>query len=320
MNVKTTGRAERMGHSHGSSATLTGRRLLLSIFITLVFVLGEATTGYFSHSLALMSDAGHNLADALALAFSWYGIWIARRPSTAQRTFGYHRVGILAALVNAVSLVVIALLIFWEASTRLPHPEPVHSTPMIVVALVAILMNSVISLWLESAAKKDLNVRSAYLHMLGDAISAAGVAVAGMIIALTGASIADPVVSILIGILILWSSWGILKESVNVLLEAIPEGMDMADVERTIGGVHGVLAVHDLHVWTVGSGMVCCSCHVMVNEQSVRSGENVLRAVTEELQHNFGIAHTTIQVEVEGCEPNDMYCIKRVVEHAEDHH
>ena len=304
-----------MGHNHGSSATLTGRRLSLSIFITLVFVLGEATTGYFSHSLALMSDAGHNFADALALVFSWYGIWIARRPSTAQRTFGYHRVGILAALVNAVSLVVIALLIFWDASIRLGHPEPVQGTPMIVVALIAILMNTVISFWLRSAAMKDLNVRSAYMHMLGDAISAAGVVVAGLIVAFTGVSTADPMVSVLIGILILWSSWGILKEAVNVLLEAIPAGMDMAAVEQTIGGVHGVRAVHDLHVWTVGSGMVCGSCHIMVDEQSVRSGENVLRAVTEELEQRFGIAHTTIQVEVEGCEPNDMYCVKRAAEH-----
>jgi cobalt-zinc-cadmium efflux system protein len=302
-----------MGHSHGSSA-LTGRRLSLSVFITLAFVAGEAAAGYSSRSLALTSDAGHNFADALAISFSWYGIWIAQRPSTAQRTFGYHRVGILAALVNAVSLVLIALLIFWEAATRLRHPEPVRSTPMIVVALIAILMNTVISFWLKNAAKNDLNVRSAYTHMIGDALSAAGVVVAGVIIALTGAEIADPIVSILIGVLILWSSWGILKEAVNVLLEAIPEGMNMAKVEETISGVHGVLAVHDLHVWTVGSGMICCSCHIMVNEQSVRSGENVLRAVTEELEHNFGVAHSTIQIEVEGCEPNDMYCVKRAAE------
>jgi cobalt-zinc-cadmium efflux system protein len=305
-----------VSHSHDHGSALTGRRLVLSILITIVFVLGEAITGYFSHSLALMSDAGHNFADALALVFSWYGLWIALKPSTAQRTFGYHRVGILAALVNSVSLIVIALLIFWEAINRLRHPEPVHSTPMIIVALIAILMNTVISLWLRSGAKKDLNVRSAYMHMLGDAISAAGVVAAGVVVAFTGASIADPVVSVLIGVLILWSSWGILKESVNVLLEAIPAGMNMAEVEQMISAVHGVLAVHDLHVWTVGSGMVCCSCHVMVNEQSVRSGENVLRAVTQELAHNFSIAHTTIQVEVEGCEPNDMYCVKRVAEHS----
>ena len=291
---------------------------MLSIVITIVFVLGEAIAGYLSHSLALVSDAGHNFADALALILSWYGIWIARKPSTAQRTYGYHRVGILAALINAVSLVVIALLIFWEATRRLGHPEPVQSAVMIAVALVAVLMNTVISLWLRRAAKGDLNIRGAYMHTLSDAISAAAVVGAGLVVAFTGASFADPAISVLIGILILWSSWGILKQAVNVLLEAIPEGMDMAAVERTISGVHGVRAVHDLHVWTVGSGMVCGSCHIMVDEQSVRSGENVLRAVTQELEHRFGIAHTTIQVEVEGCEPNDMYCVTRAAEHARE--
>src|SRR5256885_6958547 len=189
-----------MTHSHDHGATPTGQRLVLSILITLIFVLVEAITGYFSHSLALMSDAGHNFADALALIFAWYGVWIALKPSTARRTFGYHRVGTLAALVNSVSLVVIALLVFWEAINRLRHPEPVHSTPMIIVALLAILMNTVISLWLRGGAKKDLGVRHAYVHMLGDAIAAAGGGVARLVVAFTGASIADPVVSILIGI------------------------------------------------------------------------------------------------------------------------
>jgi cobalt-zinc-cadmium efflux system protein len=307
------------GHDHGTA--LTGRRLLLSVIITVAFVIGEAVTGYFSNSLALMSDAGHNFADALALILSWYGLWIALRPSSEKHSYGYHRVGILTALINAVALVVIALLVFWEAISRLRQPEPVQSTPMIIVALIAILLNTVISLWLRKAAKHDLNVRSAYMHMLGDAVSAVGVVIAGIVVAFTGASIADPIVSIIIGLLILWSSWGILKESVNVLLEGVPEGMSMETVERTIGAVHGVLTVHDLHVWTVGSGMICCSCHIMVDEQSVRSGENVLRAVTQELDSNFGIAHTTIQVEVEGCEPNDMYCVQRAAAHepATDH-
>jgi cobalt-zinc-cadmium efflux system protein len=305
-----------MGHGHDHGPSLTGRRLLLSVFITVVFVVGEAVTGYFSNSLALMSDAGHNFADALALILSWYGLWIARRPSSEKHSYGYHRVGILTALVNAVALVVIALAVFWEAISRLRHPEPVQSKPMIIVALVAILLNTVISLWLRKAAKDDLNVRSAYMHMVGDAVSAVGVVIAGVVVAFTGASIADPLVSILIGLLILWSSWGILKESVNVLLEGIPEGMDMWTVEQTISGVHGVLAVHDLHVWTVGSGMTCCSCHITVEEQSVRSGENVLREVTKKLEHDFRIAHTTIQVEVGGCEPNDMYCVMKVAGHA----
>ena len=183
-----------MTHAHDHGTAATGQRLVLSIFITVAFVIGEAIAGYFAHSLALLSDAGHNFADALALVLSWYGIWIARKPSTQQRTFGYHRVGIFAALVNAVSLVVIALLIFWEATDRLGHPQPVHGTPMIAVALIAIAMNTSISLWLRREAAHDLNVRSAYLHMLGDAISAAGVLIAGLAVALTGASFADPIV------------------------------------------------------------------------------------------------------------------------------
>src|SRR5258708_37418905 len=272
-----------MTHSHDHGAIPTRQRLVLSILITLIFVLVEAITGYFSHSLALIFDAGHNFADALALIFAWYGVWIALKPSTAKRTFGYHWVGTLAALVNSVSLVVIALLVFWEAMVRLRHPEPVHSTPMIIVALIAILMNSVISLWLRSGAKKDLNVRSAYVHMLSDVIAAAGVVVAGLLVAFTGASIADPLVSILIGLLILWSSWSILKESVNVLLEGIPKGLNMEAVERAISGVAGVEAVHDLHVWTVGSGIIACSCHITREGQSVRSRQNGLRARAEEL-------------------------------------
>src|SRR5437870_653348 len=308
-----------MGHRHDHGSSLTGQRLLLSIFITVAFVVGEATAGYYSNSLALLSDAGHNFADALALILSWYGLWMAQRPSTAKRTYGYHRVGIIVALINAVSLVVIALLIFWEAVHRFGNPEPVQSKPMILVALIAILLNTLISIWLWRAAKDDLNVRSAYLHMLGDAVSAAGVVGAGIVIATTGASVADPAVSILIGILILWSSWGILREAVDVLLESVPKHIDMQTVERKIGGVTGVLAVHDLHVWTVGAGVVACSCHITVEEQSVRSGQNVLRAVAEELEHDFGITHTTIQVEAEGCDANDMYCLLKIAQGHRDH-
>lgn len=295
---------------------------MLSAVLTFGFVLAEATAGFLSHSLALLSDAGHNFADVLALVLSWYALWIARRPSTSERTFGYHRVGILAALINAVSLVIIAFLVFWEAIHRLRTPEPVHSVPMIVVAFIALVLNTVISLWLKGEARHDLNVRSTYVHIFGDAISSVGVFVAGIVVAMTASYIADPVVSILIGIVILWSSWAILKESVTVLLEGIPAGLNMAKVQNSIGKVHGVLAVHDLHVWTIGSGMICCSCHIMVAEQSIRSGEQVLRAVNEELNHHFGISHTTIQVEVEGCDRDDMYCTMKARRdtHTEQHH
>lgn len=296
-------------HSHGGADTL--QRVGLSIVLTFGFVVGEGIAAYFSHSLALLSDAGHNLADALALVLSWYALRMARKPSDSRRTFGYHRVGILAALVNAVSLVGIAVFIFWEAIERFRVPETVHSGPMIFVALAAVIINGVISFWLRGDAKHDLNVRSAYLHMLGDAISALGVVVAGIFVALTGNSIADPVVSVLIGVLILWSSWGIFIDSVEILLEAAPRELDMASLERSIAELPGVLNVHDLHVWTVASGIISCSCHIVVPEQSIRSGQQVIAAATETLRQRFGVNHTTIQIEVEGCEHDNVYCEMR---------
>ena len=299
------------GPCHGHAGAVTGRYLGLAIGLTAAFVVGEAVAGLFAQSLALLSDAAHNFADALALVFSWYALRMASRPADARRTYGYHRVTILAALANAVSLVVIALGLFWEAGQRLLAPVPVEGGLMIGVALVAVLLNGAISLFLRGEAKHDLNLRSAYLHMLGDAASAFGVVIAGAVVLATGLSLADPIVSILIAVLILWSSWSVLAEAANVLMEAAPRGLDMAAVERTIGGVPGVRSVHDLHVWTVSSGIVACSCHILVEEQSVRSGQQVLRGVVERLRQRFGISHTTVQVEVEGCEPNDLYCTLR---------
>ena len=246
---------------------------------------------------------------------AWFATSRAERPAETSKTFGYHRVGILAALANAITLVVIALLIFWEAFQRLRAPAPVQSGLMIGVAAAALLMNTVISLWLRGEAKHDLNVRSAYLHMVGDALSSLGVVAAGVMIAITGSTIADPAVSLMIGALILWSSGGILTEAITVLLEAAPSSLDMAALEEEIQSVSGVLDVHDLHVWSVATGIVACSCHILVAEQSVRSGQQVLRAVAELLEHRFGITHTTVQVEVEGCEPNDMYCTMRHAHH-----
>lgn len=303
-----------MGHDHGdhghshAPAGVSTRTLAAAVIVTLLFVFAEAAAGWWAQSLALLSDALHNLADAAALALSWYGLRIAARPSHHGMTFGYHRVGILAALVNAVSLVVIAVVIAWEAIGRLLHPEPADGGLMIVVAAVAVVINTIISLWLRRAAADDVNVRSAYLHMVGDAVSAAGVLVAGVIVLWTGSAIADPAVSLAIAVLILWSSWGLLRQTTAVLLEGTPPGTDMDAVVRAISGVRGVINVHDLHVWMVGPGVVACSCHILVAEQSIREGRQVLRAVVQEVEHRFGISHTTVQVEVEGCEATEMYC------------
>jgi cobalt-zinc-cadmium efflux system protein len=280
-----------------------------AVTLTLAFVIVEALFGWFAHSLALLSDAGHNLADAAALGFSWYALWIANKPSHQGMTFGYHRVGVFAALANALSLVLIAALIGWEAIARIRQPEAANGVVMIGVAAAAIVVNLMIGLWLHSGSKNDLNIRSAYLHMLGDAVSAFGVVIAGVLVAATNTRLADPVVSLLIAVLILSSSYGVLIESATVLLEGTPAGLDMTAVIGAIKSVGGVLDVHDLHVWMVGPGVVACSCHIVVNEQSVREGQQVLRAVVHDIEHRFHITHTTVQVEVEGCDATDMYCM-----------
>ncbi len=198
-----------------------------------------------------------------------------------------------------------AVVIFWEAIQRLQTPEQVHSGPMIWVALLAIVLNSGIAWWLASAAKEDLNIRSAYLHMLGDAAASFGVVIAGIIIAFTSWFIADPMVSIIFALLVLWSSWGIFTESIQMLLEGIPVGMELNKVESAIHNVSGVLDMHDLHVWTVSSGLIVCTCHILVVEQSVSGGQKILKDVAHMLEHDFKISHSTIQIEVEDCGGHD---------------
>ena len=284
-----------------------------AVAVTLLFVIAEALAGWFGHSLALLSDAGHNLADAAALAFSWYALRVAAKPSHHGMTFGYHRVGVFAALINAVSLVLIALLIGWEAIARIRNPAPASGGVMIVVALTAIVVNVWISVRLHGGAKQDINVRSAYLHMVGDAVSALGVVVAGVLVVVTDSIVADPVVSLLIAALILYSSYDVLRESTTVLLEGTPASVDMPAVIAAIKGVEGVLDVHDLHVWMVGPGVIACSCQIVVAEQSVREGQQVLRSVVHDIEERFHITHTTVQVEVEGCNADDMYCTSQHV-------
>lgn len=288
------------------------------MILTLAFICGEVIAGYMAHSVALISDAGHNLSDAAALGFSWSAVYMSKRASTAKRTFGFHRMNILAALANALSLVAVAVIILWEAIRHLVRPHAADGGIMIIVALLAIAVNLLISFWLRSG-RDDLNVRSAHLHMLGDAASAAGVVIAGIVVKLTGSTMADSIVALLISGLILWSSWSTLKEATNVLLESSPEGTDMKAVEAEIKNVPGVLDIHDLHVWTITSGMIACSCHVLVAEQTVREGQQVLKAIVDMLRERHKICHTTVQIEVEGCEADEMYCTMHP-DHTVAHH
>ena len=292
-------------HHHHHHGDTTGKGLILSLSLTALFVLFEGAAGYYSHSLALWSDAGHNLTDALALGLTYYAVWIAKKPADSKRSFGYHRVGILAALFNSLTLIVIALFIFWEAFHRFQEVVTVQSNLMIGVATCAILLNGWLGLGLRQEAKHDLNIRSAYLHLLGDAVSAFGVVIAGVVIHFTGSHWADPLASIVIGLLILYSSWGILKESVHVLLEGTPSELDVQAIEAKVKSLAGVLDVHHLHIWAVSSGFYACSCHVRVEEQSLKSSQVIIHEVAEFMEHEFGIHHTTVQLEVDACADED---------------
>ena len=274
--------------------------------VTLAFVVVEIVAGIRSHSLALLSDAGHNVADASALALSWYAIVVARRRATAAMTFGYHRVGVLAAFANAASLVAIAGLIFWEAYERLRRPGDVDAAIMIAVAAVAIVMNVAIALSLRSGSD-DLNVRSAYVHMAGDALAAAGVVAGGALVWKTHSPRVDPLVSIAIGGLIVWSSWDILRESVNVLMEGTPADLDLEAVEAALRQLPGVADVHHLHAWTISSGFVACSCHIVPRSASMNAAQRVLADAQRLLAARFDVRHATIQMET-ACPPGSENC------------
>jgi cobalt-zinc-cadmium efflux system protein len=303
-----------VAHAH-HTADIPAHRLALAVGLTVAFVALEAISGWWASSLALMSDAGHNLADAAALGLSWYALVVSQRPAGGRMTYGYHRVGILAALVNSVTLVVIALVIAWEAVHRIQSPVNVQPLSMIVVALVAVALNTTIGVWLHSG-KADLNIRSAYLHMAGDAVAAAGVVVAGLIAWQTGSSLADPVVSLLIAALIGWSSWDVLKRSVNLLMEGAPHHIDLDLLQEAIRSVTGVTDVHDLHVWGLSAGVTALSCHINVSAGERSDADLVLRTVTRRLRDDYGVRHSTIQVEMESADGDGCYggdCSKPVV-------
>ena len=297
------------GHVHGGPTTAaTSRKLRLALALTLAFVLLEGGAGLFAQSLALVSDAGHNLADALALGLTLWTFGLVGRPSTAVRTFGLHRAGILAALVNAAALVVIALGIFVEAYQRLLAPVPVAAGVMTIVAVLALAINLTIARGLHAAAHQDLNVRASFVHVAGDAASAAGVVLAGALIALTGQSWLDPIVSILIGGFILWTSRGIIAEAVNVLLEATPADLDAHVVQETMSTVPGVLDVHDLHLWSVSSSVRAASAHILVEDQPVSRACQILGDVNATLAEKFRITHTSLQLETTACDPGEVFC------------
>lgn len=288
-------------HGHGRAPTLaTGakhRALAWALGVTGTFLVVEVVGGFLTNSLALLADAGHMATDAAALALALFAVWLARQPATPVRSFGFYRAEVLAALVNAAILILVSFVIFWEAVQRIISPPQVATRPMLVVAVLGLAANAV-SAWLlmrSGLHAHDLNVRGALLHVVGDLLGSVGTIVAAVVMLVTGWYVADPILSIAIGLLILRSAWRLLWESVDVLLEATPSHIDPVAVRRAMQAVEGVAGVHDLHIWTVTSGFVALSGHVEVDGQ--RDWHDLLVELATLLRERFGIAHVTLQPE-----------------------
>jgi len=288
-------------HAHVHGSANTSRLLRVALLLTVIYIGVTVVAGIKAHSLALLSEAGHNLSDFLALLLSWAAVYVAGRPPSLTKTYGYHRAGVLAAFVNAVTLVLVAIYIFVEAAHRLISPVAVHARIMMAVAAVGVIMNGVIAFLLHGSSH-DVNVRSAFIHMLGDTLSTASVIIGGWAILWTGQSWIDPALSFGIGALILWSSFGIIRETLNILLEGTPKGVSMELLAAAMKEVEGVRDVHDLHVWSIGSEMHAMSCHIAIADIPPSASDSILRNVKERLAQQFSISHTTIQFEHENCE------------------
>ena len=277
----------------------SSRGLKLALGITAVVMAAEIAGGIFSNSLSLLSDAGHMLVDALSLALSLIALNLAKRPATVTRTFGLHRAEILAALANGVTLVLISAYIFYEAIHRFSNPPAVHTPLMIIVAAVGLAGNLVTMRLLQRTRHNNLNIRAAFFHVFGDTISSVGVIAAGIVIAVTGWELADPIIAIVIGCIILWGAISLVRESVDILLETVPKNIPLEQVTETVMSVKGVVELHDLHVWTITSGIYALSTHVLIEDQMLSRTREITDEINHLLAQKFNIMHTTFQLENE---------------------
>ena len=298
---------------HHESATVG--RLRMAFVASAAILLIEIAGGLASGSLALLADAGHLLTDIFSLGLAWFAAVQALRPADARRTYGYHRMGILVALINAAALVVIAVFIAFEAYRRLAAARPVDSLIMLGVAAVALVANAVVAFSLAGAGGHNLNVRSALLHVIGDAAASAGVVAAGAAIAISGISQFDPIASVLVAVLICVGAWRIIGQAVRILMEAAPPSLNVTDMMRQILGVPGIKDVHDLHVWSISNDMTALSCHVLMEDQRTSELTSTLAEMKLLLHQRFNVCHSTIEVECEGCATENAFCSLAEHEH-----
>jgi cobalt-zinc-cadmium efflux system protein len=306
-------------HSHLREATKqTTTRLSVSLFLTLVFVVIEAGAGIFANSLALLTDAAHNLTDVIALGLTWFALRVTTQPANAQKTYGYHRAGILVALLNSTTLVLISLGIFYEAYRRIINPPEVQSSILIAVGLVAVVINLVTALLVHRGSEHDLNLRSAFVHLMGDVLSTVGAVIAGVIIYFTNANWLDSFVSVLIGLLILYNAWGILRDALDILLEATPRDVDVKSLVKDIAQVEGVLGIHDIHVWSLTQSLRTMSAHILTDDVHISAATEIQRQINDVIRQRYNISHTTLQLECVDCFPDSLYCDLNGHLHGED--
>jgi cobalt-zinc-cadmium efflux system protein len=284
-------------HARAQAASSTRRRLALALALAAAYMIAEVVGGILTGSLALLADAGHMLSDTAALALALFAAWVAARPADQRWTYGHARAEILAALAQGVALVAVALIIAFEAFERLGAPQPVRGLGMLAIATGGLAVNGVALLILNPGRSQSLNVRGAWLHVLSDALGSVGAMSAGALIWLFGWYWADPVASLVICALILYSAWHLIREVLDILMEAAPRGLDVAELERNLSALEGVCSVHDLHVWSVGHGQIALSCHLVVAEDG--GSTPLLVDVYSMLGTRFGIDHATIQIEPE---------------------
>jgi len=295
------------GHTHTHTPG-AANRLAAALFITLAFVGFEAAAGVWANSLALLTDAAHNVTDVVALGLAWYALRLAHRPASPDKTYGYHRAAILVALLNAAGLIVIALVIFYEAYLRLMSPVAVQGGVLTGTALVALAVNAGTAWLLARGRADDLGQRSAFVHLAADAAASVGAVLAGIGILLTGFTPLDPLISLLIGLLIIYNGWGIVRETVDILLEATPAYVDMPLMVRDLQRIQGVRGVHDLHVWSIDQQVQALSAHILVDDVSISAGAAIQHQINHILQERYHIGHATLQLECADCEPDRLYC------------
>jgi cobalt-zinc-cadmium efflux system protein len=295
-----------MEHQH--KALAVGNKLKFSIILTCLVLGAEAVGGFLSNSLALLSDAGHVVTDIMALSLSWYALRQAQRPPSSRMTFGYHRVGVLVAVVNALSIFAIAAVILYEAYRRFQQPPEINSVLMMSVAFVGLAVNLFVTLWLRREQKSNINIRSAFWHAFGDALASVGVIAGGAIILFTGFLWVDPLISVLISLIIGLAAYRIIREGLRVLLEASPPDVDIDEMIKALRRVSGVKDVHDVHVWAISPQLNAMSSHVLINDLRVSQAADIRKKLEDLLRQRFSIRHTMLQMECQQCSPSNTFC------------